>query len=130
MNILFIVTESKSANGICCRAVMEQLVSEKHNVYCITNSEYTDFPKTDGVFYKTVKPRLTYRLFAKSEITEGINKKTRSFLAAVINKIKLFISIPTWPLISPLYSNRLFKAAFTICKNNKIDCIIPIYTPD
>ena len=128
INILFIVTESKSANGICCRAVMEQLVSEKHNVYCITNSEYTDFPKTDGVFYKTVKPRLTYRLFAESEITEGINKKIRSFLAVVINKIKLFISIPTWPLISPLYSNRLFKAAFTICKNNKIDCIIPIYT--
>lgn len=128
INILFIVTESKSANGICCRAVMEQLVSEGHNIYCITNSEYTDFPKTDGVFYKTVKPRLTYRLFAESEITEGINKKIRSFLAVVINKIKLFISIPTWPLISPLYSNRLFKAAFTICKNNKIDCIIPVYT--
>ena len=68
INILFIVTESKSANGICCRAVMERLVSEGHNIYCITNSEYTDFPKTDGVFYKTVKPRLTYRLFAKSEI--------------------------------------------------------------
>ena len=101
INILFIVTESKSANGICCRAVMEQLVSEGHNIYCITNSEYTDFPKTDGVFYKTVKPRLTYRLFAESEITEGINKKIRSFLAVVINKIKLFISIPTWPLISP-----------------------------
>ena len=128
INILFIVTESKSANGICCRAVMEQLVSEGHNIYCITNSEYTDFPKADGVFYKTVKPRLTYRLFAKSEITEGINKKIRSFLAVAINKIKLFISIPTWPLISPLYSNRLFKAAFALCKSNKIDCIIPVYT--
>lgn len=107
---------------------MEQLVSQNHTVYCITNSEYTDFPKADGVFYKTVKPRLTYRLFAKSEISGGVKKKIISSFAAVMNKLKLFMSIPIWPLISPLYSNRLFKAAREICKGNKIDCIIPVYT--
>ena len=72
INILFIVTESKSANGICCRAVMEQLVSEGHKYLTVLQIRNIPiFRKTDGVFYKTVKPRLTYRLFAELEFDGG-----------------------------------------------------------
>jgi len=127
-NHLFIVTESKSANGICCKAVMEALISNGDKCYCITNNEYDNFPKAEGVEYTTVKPRLVYRLFSKAERLGGINKKITFLVAQILNKLTLFLSIPTWPLISYGYSMRIYRAAKKICKEQKIDFIIPVYT--
>ncbi len=127
-NHLFIVTESKSANGICCKAVMETLASNGDKCYCITNNEYDKFPRAEGVEYITVKPRLVYRLFSKAEKLNGINKKFIFLTAQILNKLTLFLSIPTWPLISYGYSMRIYKAAYKICKEQKIDSIIPVYT--
>ena len=39
MNILFLVTESTSANGICCKAIMNEFVKNGDSVYCVTNKE-------------------------------------------------------------------------------------------
>jgi len=128
MNLLFIATESKSANGICCKAVMEQFIAAGDTVYCITNSEYTDIPRAKQVNYVTVKPRLSYRLFGKADTQTGVAQKTTLFFAKVTNKAKLLISFRTWPLISKAYVKRLYKVAEKICKSEKIDCIIPIYT--
>ncbi|MBO5210797.1 MAG: glycosyltransferase [Clostridia bacterium] len=127
-NHLFIVTESKSANGICCKAVMQALISNGDKCYCIINNEYDNFPKADGVEYTTVKPRLVYRLFSKAEKLGGINKKITILVAQILNKLTLFLSIPTWPLISYGYSLRIYRAAHRICKEQKIDFIIPVYT--
>ena len=62
--ILFIVTESESANGICARAVMKELTARGHRVLCITNREYgqrKDYA-LGGIQYYAVKPRLVYRI--------------------------------------------------------------------
>lgn len=128
MNILILVTESKSANGICCKAVMEELVDNGDKVYCITNDEYGGILKTDGVEYSTVKPRLVYRLFSKAEKLSGVKKKLTFLLAQILNKLTLIMSIPTWPLISYGYSMRIYKTAYKICRENNIDYIIPVYT--
>lgn len=128
MNILFIVTEIKSANGICCNAIMENLYLSGHNVFCITNAEYTTFPKNKGIEYHFVAPRLTYKLLKKSEMNVGIKGVFERLVATFINKIKLFFSIPTWPLISLAYAQRIYHKAKTICQKNCIDMIIPVYT--
>ncbi|MGN1315816.1 MAG: glycosyltransferase [Acutalibacteraceae bacterium] len=131
-NALFIVTEINSANGICSKAVMNELKNAGYNVLCVCNEErglikgsYTK----DGINYYTVHPRLTYRMESYINTLEsGFKKKIISLLRTVTDKIKLFLSVPTWPLISPSYTYRIYKKANTLCRNEKIDIIVPVYT--
>ena len=120
MNILFIVTELNSANGICTQSVMREFSARGQSVYCITNNEQHDILSLD-IKYSYVKPRLVYRLLTS-------RKTVPTFLGAILNKIKLAMSYPTWPLISPMYTMRIYREAKKICRENKIDIIIPIYT--
>lgn len=131
-NVLFIVTEINSANGICSKAVMNELSSAGYNVFCIVNKE-NELPEghytENDIQYYTVKPRLVYRLENKLNVMEkGIKKKCLACFTVAINKTKLFFSIPSWPLISPLYAYRIYKKARLVCKNENIDIIVPVYT--
>lgn len=122
MNILLLVTELNSANGICTQSVMREMVSRGHTVYCLTNHEkHGDLDK--AIRYCYVKPRLVYRLLNGSD-----DRKIAKTIGLFLNKVKLAISYPTWPLISPLYARRIYRAAKAICQENHIDMIIPIYT--
>lgn len=122
MNILLLVTELNSANGICTQSVMREMVSRGHTVYCLTNHEkHGDLDK--AIRYCYVKPRLVYRLLNGSD-----DRKIAKTIGLLLNKVKLAISYPTWPLISPLYARRIYRAAKAICQENHIDMIIPIYT--
>ena len=131
LNILFIVTELKSANGICTKAVMNEYVKKGHNVYCITNRE-NDFQKEftkEGVKYFTVRPRFIYKFYSFVDRVKAVRlKKLLSLVCAVLNKLKLFLSVPIWPLISYSYTLRIYKKAVKICKEKNIEYIIPIYT--
>ena len=122
MNILLIVTELNSANGICTQSVMREMISRGHTVFCLTNREKHGDLGSE-IRYSYVKPRLVYRLLNGSN-----NKKIVKTIGWFLNKIKLAIAYPTWPLISPLYSQRIYRSAKKICKHNRIDMIIPIYT--
>lgn len=122
MNILLLVTELNSANGICTQNVMREMVSRGHTVFCLTNHEkHGDLDKAIRYYY--VKPRLVYRLLNRTN-----NNKIDKAIGLLLNKIKLAISYPTWPLISPLYARRIYRAARTICRERQIEMIIPIYT--
>lgn len=121
MNILLIVTELNSANGICTQSVMREMVSRGHTVYCLTNYEkHHNLDKSIRYYY--VKPRLVYRLLNDK------HSKTIKTIGKVLNKLKLALSYPTWPLISPLYAQRIYHAAIHICQENHINMIFPIYT--
>lgn len=131
MRILFIVTESESANGICTRAVMNEFIKRGHNVLCITNQETGKENKytQNGIVYYTVKPRLVYRLNnAYGEKTAGKTIKRNRSIAYLLNKLKLVLSLPAWPLISPAYANRITELSRSVHKQYQIDCVIPIYT--
>ena len=120
MNILFIVTELNSANGICTQSVMQEFAENGHSVYCITNDE----PHSEllsKVTYVYVKPRFTYRL-----LTSG--KKIRHSIGLILNKIKLMLAYPTWPLVSPIYTGRIYRKAEKIVREKGIEVIVPIYT--
>lgn len=122
MNVLFIVTELNSANGICTQSVMQELVSRDHSVYCLTNFEkHGDLD--DRIRYCYVKPRLVYRLLSDTH-----NSRIKKVIGLYLNKVKMAFSYLTWPLISPAYSNRIYKKTIKICQEKKIDIIIPIYT--
>lgn len=131
--ILFIVTESRSANGICVKAVMDELTDRGNEVFCLTNRELGDGKSDDvrnGVTYSTVKPRLCYRLDARAASLPKGSKRRRliSLMSFALNKAKLVLTYPTWPLISPAYAGRIYRKAKSICKTQGIDTVIPIYT--
>ena len=130
--VLFIVTEINSANGICTQAIMNKMIERNIEVYCITNKEYNfnDSYRKQNIKYFTVKPRLVYRISSilKHKKMNSFKYKILEMIYYIMNKIKMLISLPTWPLISPMYSDRIYKLAKQVCKEYEIDCIIPIYT--
>ena len=122
MNVVFIVTELNSANGICAQSVMREMVSRGHTVYCLTNCEkHGGLDK--AIRYRFVRPRLVYRLLNATN-----NRKIVKTIGFLLNKVKLAVSYPIWPLISPLYAHRIYRAAKAICREVRIDMVIPIYT--
>ncbi len=124
-NILLIVTELNSANGICAQSVMNEFVKNGDNVYCIANKEEQG-ELNEQIKYTFVKPRWMYRML----LARG-RKKRKPIIENIIklaDKIKLVLTYPIWPLISPLYTRRIYKKARAICQKNKIDIIIPVYT--
>jgi len=132
MRYLFIVTEKNSANGICVNAVMQSLLRLGHYVDCISNREYGEpysFQK-NGIQYWGVKPRLVYRI--SSLLARTKNKfwvsKLLNIIAYFLNKIQLFLSIPSWPVISRNYSKRIFTISRRLYDIEPYDYIIPIYT--
>ncbi len=132
-NILFIVTESRSANGVCTDAVMQECLRNKHQVFCLTNREYGGEKQYEknGVTYNTVKPRLHYRIASFISHNNKMGKTSLVFLKgfnSLLSKLKLLITCPLWPWISPAYSERIYREASKICRNHQIDTVIPIYT--
>lgn len=126
MKYLFIVTESASANGICTLAVMKELAREAE-IFCITNREpgmRGEF-RRDGIHWQTVKPRLVYRMGALLSRRDILPLR---WLRFVLDRAKLVLTLPVWPLHSLLYARRIERAARRLCRREKIDCIVPVYS--
>lgn len=56
-NCLFIVTESRSANGICAAAAAEELKKRGYGVFAATNRETGGVSFSDGIPVVTYRPR-------------------------------------------------------------------------
>ena len=102
--ILFIVTEIDSANGICTQAIMNKMIEQNIEVYCVTNKEcnFNDSYRKQNVNYFTVKPRLVYRISSvlKHKKMNSLKYNLLKIIFFILNKIKMLISLPTWPLTS------------------------------
>lgn len=134
MNILFLVTESTSANGICCKAIMNEFIKKGDSVFCITNKE-ADLKENEflenGVRFFTVRPRTIYAInsfILANNAKKPLICKFLKLFNFVINKFKLFLIYPIWPLVSPLYVRRINKIAKSVCEKQNIDVIVPIYS--
>lgn len=124
-NILFINAESNSANGVCVNNIAECL-KERYNVFIITNMT-REKHMNNGVSEYYVKPRLYNRLVAK-KINNRLAAKAVQKFAWVINKAKLLMSFFSWPLISPLYTFRIYRQEKKLHKKYHFDYIVPVYT--
>lgn len=131
-NILFIVTERNSANGVCINSIIRACLNRGMKVTCVTNQEFNDPSEfiSNNVRFYTVRPRLVYRIH--SRINSGkisvCHKNVLAFCGTIINKIALLLSIPTWPLISYRYSRRIYEIIKSLHIKHKFDIVVPVYT--
>ena len=136
MRFLYILGAYKpkaSANGICSENIIEQLIKGGHSVTVISNAargvpEYSVQP--DGVEVYRVKQRLYLRLkeYGDAKLGSVIGKVVLS-VAFCINKLQLFFTAASWPVISYSTVNRFKKAALKLCEKEKFDAVISVYTP-
>ena len=121
-----------SANGVSCKKVIDECIREGYSVSCVVN-DYAGEKKEDVIDGANVY-RIKHRLYDRviqwcgrntDKAYVGLVRK----LAFVANKLKLIITSPTWPIVSPLYSYRFYKKAKELVEKEEFDAIVSIYTP-
>lgn len=121
-----------SANGICIEKIANELIKRKHSVDCISNAEQNSskIENINGINIYRIKPRLTYRIdeWCEYNKTNKLQKFVK-IVSTLMNKIKLFMSAFTWPLVSPLYTYRFYNKANKLQRQNNYDIVIGVYTP-
>lgn len=121
-----------SANGVCCKNIVDALIKQGNEVTCIVNDDVTRKKDEiiDGARVVRIRTRLQYRLLEwchyhqNSRYVDCISR-----IASLINKIQLFIMAPFWPCISPGYTRRFYKTARRLLNQEKYDAVISAYTP-
>lgn len=130
--VLFVITERNSANGICLKSVMEELMNNGYKVFCVTNREYRDnvYFYQNGVEFYTVRPRLSYRIssYLKTKCHYNLGDKILNLFGYMLNKFALFFSYFYWPIISLGFTFRLMKVVGKVVRHKDIDIVVPIYT--
>lgn len=121
-----------SANGVCCKNIVDALIHNGDEVTCIVNGDLTR-PREeiiDGARVIRIKPRFQYRLLEWCYYNkEATVTKLIKVVAGIINKMQLFIMSPWWPRISPFYTKRFYKAAQKLIIQEKYNTVICAYTP-
>lgn len=137
MKILYILGAYKpraSANGICSENIIQGLVGDGHEVTVISNRLFDcpEFVEDSGVKIHRIKPRLYIRVTDWLVLNKEKNSRVLNVIGkavGVLNKLKMILSIPTWPFVSPLYCYRFYKKAAELQKKEHFDKVISVYTP-
>ncbi len=137
MRILYILGDYKpnmSANGVCSNNVINQLLSEGHEVtvLCHTADGVPPISKEENLTVVRVKPRLVLRLNKKSDVLRKTNAAKSRFyglVSTVINKLQLTVTLPWWPRVSFSEISRFKKAAIKLHSENRFDAVVAVYTP-
>lgn len=133
--ILFLLGKyfpKSSANGVCCKNIVDECKRQGIDVTCVINGDVTRSRHEfiDGVEVYRIKPRLHYRILDWCEYNP--NSKWVKYLrysASILNKLQLGVMSAFWPLVSPLYTYRFYKQGKTLMRQRKFDIIIAAYTP-
>ena len=137
MKILFILGmyyPRYSANGLCCKNIVDECVANGWKVSCVVNAfNGNETPyELDGAKIYPISPRLSYRLQEKAQLRLQLYPKKASALktvANVINKAKLLLFSWSWPYVAPLYTRRFYKKARSLYFKEHFDVVIGVYTP-
>lgn len=133
--LLFLIGAFKphsSANGICAERVVTACEKAGYDVTCIVNAAHNHLKQSqmNGIRVYRVLPRLSHRLREWSlHVKSNRLTKPVGFIAYIMNKLKLFLSSPTWPNISPLYTFRYLSASAKLHSYKPFDAVITIYSP-
>lgn len=121
-----------SANGLCCKNVIDACVEKGWEVSCIVNSYMGDFNpyELDGAKIYPIQTRLTYRISEWCE-THQSSKTCTLFqtIGKVLSKLKLALFSFSWPYVSPLYTQAFFQKAKALHTIEKYDVVVTAYTP-
>lgn len=132
MKILFILGmyyPRYSANGLCCKNIVDECVANGWKVSCVVNAfNGNETPyELDGAKIYPISPRLSYRLQEKAQLRLQLYPKKASALktvANVINKAKLLLFSWSWPYVAPLYTRRFYKKARSLYFKEHFDVVI------
>lgn len=122
-----------SANGVCCKNIVDECKRQGMGVTCVINGDVTR-PKhefIDGVEVYRIKPRLYYRIIDWCEY-HSENKWVRFLLkfADCLNKVQLGIMSVFWPLVSPMYTYRFYRQGKKLLlQQGDFDVLVAAYTP-
>lgn len=102
-----------------------------YNVLCLTNREWGGKESyiVDGIPYFTITPRFVTRLNerVRTSVDGTLKQHVLKLLFFGINKLKLIISVFTWPWLSPKYTNRFYEKMENLYDMYCIDCVVPVY---
>lgn len=121
-----------SANGICVKQVVDEFKKQKVDVTILATKSrgLNEIDTVDDINVYRVKPRWSQRMIEWCD--DNKDKKYAGAIrriVSIINKIKHALFFPTWPLVSPIYAYRYYKKTKELCKTNKYDGIVSVYTP-
>lgn len=121
-----------SPNGICIKEVVNELRQRGIDVTILaTNPGSLSMVETiEGVNVYRVRARWVTRINEWCDVKKDIRcAGALRQIALVLNKLKMVVSFPTWPLVSPLYTYRYYKKAVELHMMNNYDGILSVYTP-
>lgn len=121
MKIVVVALQSLSANGLCAKAVIDELTKRGHDVVWVCNREVSDSSDLPSVYYVRIKPRCIDILLARFE---GNRMATK--IAIAVNRVGMLRALRSWPLISKRYSKRVSRAVVAASLN--ADVVIGTYT--
>ncbi len=121
MKIVVVALQSLSANGLCAKAVIDELTKRGHDVVWVCNREVSDSSDLPSVYYVRIKPRCIDILLARFE---GNRMATK--IAIAVNRVGMLRALRSWPLISKRYSKRVSRAVAAASLN--ADVVIGTYT--
>lgn len=121
-----------SANGLCTKNVVDELIREGYEVDCICNGFKKDVKqeRIDGAYLYYIKPRTFQILNKKADMTK--NRGRQSFLrrtSTILSKMQLGFMSFAWPLVSPAYALRFYSKAKEIYQKKEYDIVVSVYTP-
>ncbi|MEG0408462.1 MAG: glycosyltransferase [Bacilli bacterium] len=120
-----------SANGLCVKNVVDELLKNEYDVTCICNGEKRDaIDVIDGAKIHYVNSRIYQKIISKSELVANEKiKKVYRRISVLQNKAQLLLFSSSWPFVSPLYALNFYRKAKELYMIEKFDIVVSIYTP-
>jgi len=121
-----------SANGICVEQVAKELIEQGIEVSIIATKlkGMSSYEELDGVKIFRVRGRLFNRAMEwSSSIRNAKLERLCQKTILLFNKVKTILFLPVWPLLSPMYSYRLFRKSLELHKINNYEGVISVYNP-
>lgn len=121
MKIVVVALQSLSANGLCAKAVINELTKRGHDVVWVCNREDSDSSDLPSAYYVRIKPRCIDILLARFE-----GNRLATKIAIAVNRVGMLRALRSWPLISKRYSKRVSRAVAAASLD--ADVVIGAYT--
>lgn len=121
MKIVVVALQSLSANGLCAKAVINELTKRGHDVVWVCNREASDSSDLPSAYYVRIKPRCIDILLARFE-----GNRLATKIAIAVNRVGMLRALRSWPLISKRYSKRVSRAVAAASLD--ADVVIGAYT--
>lgn len=133
--ILFITDfyyENQQAQGACVHEVAKDFIKRGFEVHCLCNriGRASVKDEYEGVIVHRERPRFFFQLRVYSEKNSLTLKGRILFkLAMFLQKIKIIITLPWYPLLSVTALNRIFRKTKDLHNTFKYDIVVSTFSP-